>query len=298
MNTERDELDVKAARLRDRLRTHTGMPAHISEAPARVQEAWARVQELADAATDALDAWANAAGEARRLDAARRAEYRAYLAGDGPKPKGAYKPADLAARRADILLECEARVELVAEARSAYDRLLQNREVLEETRAALVARFDGLQERAMAEATAAENTFRTWARTRAALAKVTADLGLAGGPDGLTPRLDKNDRRWLEEANDAWPAITRVLGSNDPLLSGRWAAMSREELTASPPVWAREILARNHPGSDDRRRLRRIELRERAEGRVVSALEVPADMSPEEAKAQLPEPFTPRVYGA
>lgn len=285
---ERDELDIEASRLRDRLNTYTARPSHLSEAPTRVHEAWTEVRELADAASDALDNWAMLDHQGKRLDKARQAEHRAYLEGEGPKPKGTYKPMDVAARRADNLLECAARVDLALTASSTYGQLLTEREVMEETRAALVARFDGLQDKTREAVSAAQSAFYTWLYVRDNLCQVTADLGLAGGPNGASPSMGKEQRRWFSEAQDGWENLDKLLGSNHPIGSGRWAAMSREELEATPPVWAREVLMLNHPWSAERKQVRRVEMKERAEGRVVSALEVPADMSPAEARELLP----------
>lgn len=215
------------------------------------------------------------------------AEHRAHLRGDGPKPKP-YKPQDVAARRADELLRCAALVDMALEARGTYARLLTDRTVMEETRAALVAKFDGLQSQAQEAVASAEAAFSGWVATSDHLGQITAALGLGGGPEGVAPRIDNERLRWFSEAQDAWPVLNRVLGTNDPVASGRWAAMTVEELKATPPVWQRERLARNHPGSQDRRDLRRIELKERAAGRVVSALEVSADMTEAEARDLLP----------
>lgn len=241
-----------------------------------MHEAWRKVRDLADAATDGLDAWGMLEAEAQRLTRARQAEHRAFLAGEGPKPKGAYKPMDTAARRADQLLACSARVDLVLSARSAYDALLADRTVTEETRATLITEFTRLQDTARQAVELASSAFYKWLRVRDALCQVTADLGLAGGPTGEVPSMGNELHRWFSEAEAAWPALERLLGSNDPIGSGRWAAMTREELEAEPPLWARERLAQNHPGSADRTQLRRIEMKERATGRLVSALEVPA----------------------
>ncbi|MFB7643685.1 hypothetical protein ACFC0S_36160 [Streptomyces sp. NPDC056084] len=285
---ERDELDIEASRLRDRLNTYTMRSSHLAEAPKRVHEAWTKVRELADAASDSLDAWEMLDHQGKRMNSARQAEHRAYLEGKGPKPRGTYKPMDVAARRADALLECAARVELALGASSFYDQLLAERDVTEETRTVLLSKFDGLQDRTLEAINAAQRAFSNWLYVRDNLSQLTADLGLGGGPTGSLPTMGNELHRWFSEAQDAWPALERLLGSNHPVGSGRWAAMSHDELKAKPPVWARELLMLNHPWSDERKQVRRVEMKERAEGRVVSALEVPADMSPAEARELLP----------
>ncbi|MFH8344652.1 hypothetical protein [Streptomyces sp. NPDC018045] len=283
-----DELDRKSGHLHGRLYNHLTVREHLPEAPERVHSAWAKVTELHDQASDALDNWQRAGHEGEEAEKRRLAEHHAYLSGEGPKPKGAYKRMDIEARRADALLECEARVKLVESARHEYRQLLKETGVIEETRERLLTKFDGLQAKALEAVTAAETAFNTWIRVSNSLGQVTADLGLGGGPKGHAPSIDKERLGWFYEAHETWAKLYRVLGTNDPVASGRWATMSREELLADPPVWQREILARNHPRSQDRARLRRIELKERAEGRLISALEVPADMSPAEAKDLLP----------
>lgn len=283
----RDDLDGQAVRLRDRLNGYRRNVGHLPEHPERVHAAWAKFLEAGDTATDALDAWHRIGTEAKRAERARVAEHRAHLRGDGPKPKP-YKPQDVAARRADELLRCAALVDMAREAQGAYARLLTDRTVMEGTRAALVAKFDGLQAQAREAVASAEAAFTEWVSTRDNLAQITADLGLGGGPEGVPPSVDSERSRWFGEAHDTWPVLNRLLGTNDPVASGRWAAMTVEELEAIPPVWRRERMAQNHPGSRDRRDLRRIELRERAAGRVVSALAVPADMTEAEARDLLP----------
>ncbi|MFF4697259.1 hypothetical protein [Streptomyces chattanoogensis] len=284
----RDDLDFRAGRLRDLLNSHTNNAAHLAEAPERVHEAWAKVVELSDSASDALDAWYMIRHEGEQAERARLAEHRAHLAGEGPKPKGAYKPMDVDARRADALLACQARADLAFGARGQYDQVLKDPKVLEETRAALVAKFDGLQDKTREAVAKAEAAFHTWIRVMNDLAQVTLDLDLGRDQDGMAPPTDSDHRRWFDQAHEAWANLNRLLGSNHPVATGRWAAMSREELEAKPPVWARELLSLNLPWSSDRKRLRRVELLERAEGRVVTTLEVPADMSPAEAKDLLP----------
>lgn len=283
----RDELDGQAARLRDRLNGYRQNVGHLPKHPERVHVAWATFLETSDMATDALDAWHRIGAEAQQAERARVAEHRAHLRGGGPKPKP-YKPQDVAARRADELLRCAALVDVALEARGTYVRLLTDRTVMEETRAALVAKFAGLQSRAREAVASAEAAFTEWVSTRDSLAQITADLGLGGGPEGVPPSVDSDRSRWFGEAHDAWPVLNRLLGTNDPVASGRWAAMTVEELEAVPPVWRRERMAQNHPGSRERRDLRRIELRERAAGRVVSALAVPAEMTEAEARDLLP----------
>ncbi|MFG3498646.1 hypothetical protein [Streptomyces sp. NPDC047928] len=283
----RDELGTQASRLRDRLNGYRRDVGHLPEHPERVHDAWAKFLEASDTATDALDAWNRIEAEAQQAERSRVAEHRAHLRGDGPKPKP-YKPQDAAARRADELLRCSALVDLALEAMGTYSQLLEDRTVMEEARAALVAKFDGLQAQAREAMASAEAAFSDWGTTSDHLGQITAALGLGGGPTGVVPRIDNERFRWFSEAQDAWPVLNRVLGTNDPVASGRWATMTVEELTATPPVWQRERLARNHPGSQDRRDLRRIELRERAAGRLVSALEVPADMTAAEARDLLP----------
>ncbi|KOV10355.1 hypothetical protein ADK60_38120 [Streptomyces sp. XY431] len=205
-------------------------------------------------------------------------------ASGGPKPKASFKPMDVRARRQDAVLEIQVAAEQLHSIRRRYNGMAEDKEVLAAWRTKLMQKFEGGQDRARAAVKEAEDVFTGWVNTSEALGEVTAKLGLAGPGRTRPPSLTSHHAQSYSDAWAGFEALRYLLGLNDPVTTGRWATLSEKELTADPPVWQREILSSNHYGSPDRIKLRNIELLERRRGEVISSFEIPADMTPNEAR--------------
>ncbi|MEV4433313.1 hypothetical protein [Streptomyces sp. NPDC049585] len=281
-----DELDDRVIAITGALSEQVRDPWHDESSPQIAHEAWAKVVDAYDRITDLTDAFRVIPLKAREAEVARLAEHRAHAAG-GPKPRGTFKPVDVQGQRQDALFEITAAAETARRARAQYDELGNDPVVLAEWREALLAKFNGMQDRARDAVQTAELAFKEWARTNGTLSEVTVRLGLAGTPDGRRPPMGKHNSRSYWEAYDAFPVIDRVLNTTHVIASGRWATMTEEDLTASPPLWQRELWSYNSIGSREYHKLGRLELKERQQGVNVSSFKVPADITAEEAQKMI-----------
>lgn len=250
---------------------------HDDSSPQSAHDAWETWQDALERAQELEDEFTElGAKAARQREDQRRAHF--DHAKGGPKPKP-FKPVDYESMRLDKAYEIEAAVSVADRARYAYRALANDPEMLREWRTTLLEKFDGAQERARQRLISAENAYRSWRNSISLLGMVTRRLNKeVPRPNG------RNFQRFREETERGWDALRRAVNTDDPVESGKWAAMTDEELTAIPPMWERERMAHDHPMSDSYLELQAIELRERSAGKVVSSFIVAAGMKQEVAR--------------
>ncbi|MGK5533484.1 hypothetical protein [Streptomyces sp. URMC 129] len=282
--TDYDDLDQRVGRM-VYLANGTDEQWHDESAPQSAHDAWETWQEALERVQELEDEFTELRAKAARQ---REDQRRAHLehARGGPKPKP-FKPVDYDTMRLDKAYEIEAAISVADQARYAYRTLAKDPEMLREWRAALLAEFEGAQERARQKFIAAENAYSSWRITIWRLGMVTRQLN-----KNVYSPTGRDFQRFREETQRGWDALRRAVNTVDPVESGRWAAMSDAELTANPPMWERERMSRDHPSSDAYLELQAIELRERSAGEVISSFIVPASMKPETARK-----LRPSVHG-